>query len=95
MDVVVTDQLSANGERFGKPAAIEIGRQLRAPCHRIGRIERGRPVERLGCFFQSSDTVKEISPMEMIFGDLGGKGECALDSNQCLLGPAAQHLRCR
>jgi len=52
-----SDQLATDGERFGKPAAVKIDRQLRALRVRVGRIKLGCPPERLGRLVEAAQVI--------------------------------------
>src|SRR3984893_10520297 len=90
-----SDQFSANGERFGKPATVEINGELRTPRDGVRRIEHRGPAERFRRLVKPSDAVEKVRPVQMVFDDLRREGERPIDSVERVLDPPTQHLRRR
>ena len=88
-----TDQFSADGERVGKAAAVEIDRELRPLGVGIFRIERRRPAERLGRLVEPPEPVQQVGSMQMVFRYLRSDRKRPVDRLECILDPTAQHLR--
>jgi hypothetical protein len=88
------DQLAANSERLGKAAAVEIDRELRALGVGIGRVERRRSAECLGCLGEPAEPIQQVRPMQVVLRDVRGDRDGSVDRLERVGYPATQHLRC-
>ena len=83
------DQLAADRQRIAKPAAVEIDGQLRAPRCEVFRIERRSPVEGLYRLLEPTQTIKQVTAMQMVFGDGRGDRQRPIDRLERLFRPPA------
>jgi hypothetical protein len=85
-------QFAAERGGLAQSAAGEKGGELSAPGLAAGRVELGRPAERLGRLLGQSQSVQHMAAVEMVFGAIGYERHGPVDRRERRLGSVADHL---